>query len=223
MNLKKVADPLLGYAETALHNAQKALDEAELPMKSTPSCGMPCRRRKDAYDNISGQLNGYQAQLDEGKRQMYAQGLISSPSLSNEQLVTEAKAALRQMKVKLLQGQLQLTTGTATAYTQFDAARTRLDEGWRQYNDGVQQLADSRAEYESQKADAEQQLADGLAQLNDAEEQVSQIKSGEWYVLDRSSTVSFVTFEQYADAWMPLHGCSRCSSSWWRRWWPLLL
>ena len=70
---------------------------------------------------------------------MYAQGLISSPSLSNEQLVTEAKAALRQMKVKLLQGQLQLTTGTATAYTQFDAARTRLDEGWQQYNDGVQQ------------------------------------------------------------------------------------
>ena len=43
------------------------------------------------------------------------------------------------------------------------------------------------------------ELADGLAQLNDAEEQVSQIKSGEWYVLDRSSTVSFVTFEQYAD------------------------
>ena len=159
VNLKKVADPLLTYAHTDLRDAlQKA---------------------QDAYDNISGQLNGYQAQLDEGKRQMYAQGLISSPSLSNEQLVTEAKAALRQMKVKLLQGQLQLTTGTATAYTQFDAARTRLDE--------------------SRKADAEQQLADGLAQLNDAEEQVSQIKSGEWYVLDRGSTMSFVTFEQYAD------------------------
>ena len=199
VNLKKVADPLLGYAETALHNAQKALDEAEPADEEYTELRDALQKAQDAYDNISGQLNGYQAQLDEGKRQMYAQGLISSPSLSNEQLVTEAKAALRQMKVKLLQGQLQLTTGTATAYTQFDAARTRLDEGWQQYNDGVQQLADSRAEYESRKADAEQQLADGLAQLNDAEEQVSQIKSGEWYVLDRSSTVSFVTFEQYAD------------------------
>ena len=199
VNLKKVADPLLGYAETALHNAQKALDEAEPADEEYTDLRDALQKAQDAYDNISGQLNGYQAQLDEGKRQMYAQGLISSPSLSNEQLVTEAKAALRQMKVKLLQGQLQLTTGTATAYTQFDAARTRLDEGWQQYNDGVQQLADSRAEYESRKADAEQQLADGLAQLNDAEEQVSQIKSGEWYVLDRSSTVSFVTFEQYAD------------------------
>ena len=199
VNLKKVADPLLGYAETALHNAQKALDEAEPADEEYTDLRDALQKAQDAYDNISGQLNGYQAQLDEGKRQMYAQGLISSPSLSNEQLVTEAKAALRQMKVKLLQGQLQLTTGTATAYTQFDAARTRLDEGWQQYNDGVQQLADSRAEYESRKADAEQQLADGLAQLNDAEEQVSQIKSGEWYVLDRGSTMSFVTFEQYAD------------------------
>nr|WP_243139100.1 MULTISPECIES: ABC transporter permease [unclassified Faecalibacterium] len=199
VNLKKVADPLLGYAETALHNAQKALDEAEPADEEYTELRDALQKAQDAYDNISGQLNGYQAQLDAGKRQMYAQGLISSSSLSNEQLVTEAKAALRQMKVKLLQGQLQLTTGTATAYTQFDAARTRLDEGWQQYNDGVQQLADSRAEYESRKADAEQQLADGLAQLNDAEEQVSQIKSGEWYVLDRSSTVSFVTFEQYAD------------------------
>ena len=199
VNLKKVADPLLGYAETALHNAQKALDEAEPADEEYTELRDALQKAQDAYDNISGQLNGYQAQLDAGKRQMYAQGLISSPSLSNEQLVTEAKAALRQMKVKLLQGQLQLTTGTATAYTQFDAARTRLDEGWQQYNDGVQQLADSRAEYESRKADAEQQLADGLAQLNDAEEQVSQIKSGEWYVLDRGSTMSFVTFEQYAD------------------------
>ena len=199
VNLKKVADPLLGYAETALHNAQKALDEAEPADEEYTDLRDALQKAQDAYDNISGQLNGYQAQLDAGKRQMYAQGLISSPSLSNEQLVTEAKAALRQMKVKLLQGQLQLTTGTATAYTQFDAARTRLDEGWQEYRDGVQQLADSRAEYESRKAEAEQQLADGLAQLNDAEEQVSQIKSGEWYVLDRGSTMSFVTFEQYAD------------------------
>ena len=43
-----------------------------------------------AYDNISGQLNGYQQQLDAGKQQMYAQGLISSPSLSNR---AKAKSA----------------------------------------------------------------------------------------------------------------------------------
>ena len=199
VNLKKVADPLLGYAETALNNARKALDEAEPEDEEYTELRDALQKAQDGYDNINGQLQGYQAQLDAGKQQMYQQGLISSPTLDNDRLITEAKAALRKMKLQLLQGQLQLTTGTATAYTQFDAARQQLDAGWQEYNDGVQQLADSRAEYQSQKADAEEKLAQGLAQLNDAEEQVSQIKSGEWYVLDRGSTLSFVTFEQYAD------------------------
>ena len=199
VNLKKVADPLLTYAETALRNAEKALDEAEPEDEDYIELRDALAKAQAAYDNIYNQLQGYQQQLDEGKRQMYKQGLISSPNLSNDQLVTEAKAALRKMKLQLLQGQLQLTTGTASAYTQFDAAQKQLEEGWAEYNAGQTQLEESRTEYESQKAEAEQKLADGLAQLNDAEEQVSQIKKGEWYVLDRTSTMSCVTFAQYAD------------------------
>ena len=199
VNLKKVADPLLTYAEAALRNAEKALDEAEPEDEDYIELREALAKAQAAYDNIYNQLQGYQQQLDAGKRQMYKQGLISSPNLSNDQLVTEAKAALRKMKLQLLQGQLQLTTGTASAYTQFDAAQKQLEEGWAEYNAGQTQLEESRTEYESQKAEAEQKLADGLAQLNDAEEQVSQIKKGEWYVLDRTSTMSCVTFAQYAD------------------------
>ena len=199
VNLKKVADPLLTYAQTALDNAQKALDEAEPADEEYIELRDALAKAQAAYDNINGQLQGYQAQLDEGKKQMYAQGLISSPNLDNDRLVVEAKAALRRLKLQLLQGQLQLTTGTATAYSQFEAARAQLDAGWQEYQAGVQQLADSRAQYEAQKADAQQKLDEGLQQLTDAEEQVSKIKKGEWYVLDRNSTLSFVTFEQYAD------------------------
>ena len=36
-------------------------------------------------------------------------------------------------------------------------------------------------------------------QIDDAEEQISDIQSGTWYVLDRGSTMSFASFEQYAD------------------------
>ena len=145
VNLKKVADPLLTYAEAALRNAEKALDEAEPEDEDYIELRDALAKAQAAYDNIYNQLQGYQQQLDAGKRQMYKQGLISSPNLSNDQ------------------------------------------------------LEESRTEYESQKAEAEQKLADGLAQLNDAEEQVNQIKKGEWYVLDRTSTMSCVTFAQYAD------------------------
>ena len=106
VNLKQVADPLLGYAETALNNAQKALDEAEPEDEEYTELRDALAKAQAAYDNIKGQLDGYQAQLDAGKQQMYAKGLISSPNLSNTDLVTEAKAALRSMKVQLLQGQL---------------------------------------------------------------------------------------------------------------------
>ena len=199
VNLKQVADPLLDYAETALNNAQKALDEAEPEDEEYTELRDALAKAQAAYDNIKGQLDGYQAQLDAGKQQMYAKGLISSPNLSNTDLVTEAKAALRKMKVQLLQGQLQLSTGTATAYTQFEAARAQLDEGWAQYRSGQEQLDASRTEYETQKADAEQKLAEGQQQINDAEEKIADIQNGEWYVLDRGSTLSIVTLEQYAD------------------------
>ena len=206
VNVQKVAQPLLGYAQTALDNAQKALDEAEPADEDYIELRDALAKAQDSYDNIKNQLDGYQQQLDAGKQQMYAQGLISSPHLSNTDLVTEAKAALRKMKLSLLQGQLSMNTGTATAYSAFAAAqqqledaRTRLDSGWEEYHSGVQQLADSRAEYETQKADAQQKLADGLRQITDAEEQISDIQNGEWYILDRTSTMSFVTFEQYTD------------------------
>lgn len=206
VNLKQVADPLLSYAEAALDNAQKALDEAEPEDEEYTELRQLLAKAQSSYDSIYGQLEGYQNQLDEGKRQMYEQGLLSAPDVDNAQLVTEAKAALRQMKLSVMQGQLGLSTGTASAYSQFSAAeqqladaRAQLDSGWTEYEAGKEQLEQGRAEYENQKADAEQQLAEGLAQLNDAEEQVSKIKSGEWYVLDRNSTMSIVTFEQYSD------------------------
>ncbi len=206
VNLKQVADPLLGYAEAALDNAQKALDEAEPEDEEYTELRELLAKAQSSYDSIYGQLEGYQKQLDEGKRQMYEQGLLSAPDVDNTQLVAEAKAALRQMKLSMMQGQMGLSTGTAEAYSQFSAAeqqmeqaRAQLDSGWAEYESGRAQLEQNRTEYETRKADAERQLAEGLAQLNDAEEQVSKIKSGEWYVLDRNSTMSIVTFEQYSD------------------------
>lgn len=206
VGLKQVADPLLGYAEAALNNARKALDEAEPEDEEYTELRELLAKAQSSYDSIYQQLESYQQQLDEGKRQMYGQGLISSPELSNAALVTEAKAALRSMKLQLLNGQLALSNGGATAWLAFDsaeaqlsAARAKLDAGWGEYRTGSRELESARAEYQAQKAEAEAKLADGWQQILDAEEQVSEIENGSWYVLDRGSTMSIVTFEQYAD------------------------
>ena len=199
VTLKGVADPMLGYAEDILHNAETALEEAEPDDINYVELRDLLARAQALYDSTYNQLAGYQALLDEGKRQMYAQGLISAPDLSNEALVTEAEAALREMKLQVLEGQLALNTGNAEAFTAFDAAeaqleaaRAQLDEGWAEYNDGAAQFAE-------EKASAEAQLADARRQLNDAAEQVDDIAAAEWYVLDRGSIVSIVFYEQNAD------------------------
>ena len=199
VTLKSVADPMLGYAEDILQNAEAALEEAEPDDVNYVELRDLLARAQALYDSTYQQLADYQAQLDQGKQQMYQQGLISSPNLSNEELVTEAEAALKQMKLQVLEGQLALNTGNAQAWTSFDAAekqledaRAQLDEGWDSYNQGA-------AEFARQKADAEAQLADARQQLNDAAEQVDDITAGEWYVLDRDSVVSMVMFEQNAD------------------------
>ena len=199
VTLKSVADPMLGYAEDILQNAEAALEEAEPDDVNYVELRDLLARAQALYDSTYQQLADYQAQLDQGKQQMYQQGLISSPNLSNEELVTEAEAALKQMKLQVLEGQLALNTGNAQAWTSFDAAekqledaRAQLDEGWDSYNQGA-------AEFSQQKADAEAQLDDARQQLNDAAEQVDDITAGEWYVLDRSSVVSMVLFEQNAD------------------------
>ena len=199
VTLKSVADPMLGYAEDILHNAETALEEAEPDDINYVELRDILARAQALYDSTYNQLADYQAQLDEGKRQMYAQGLISSPDLSNEQLVTEAEAALREMKLQVLEGQLALNTGNVEAFTAFDAAeaqleaaRAQLDEGWTEYNDGAAQFAE-------EKAKAEAQLASARQQLNDAAEQVDDIAAAEWYVLDRNSVVSIVFYEQNAD------------------------
>ena len=126
VTLKSVADPMLGYAEDILHNAETALEEAEPDDINYVELRDILARAQALYDSTYNQLADYQAQLDEGKRQMVAQGLISSPDLSNEQLVTEAEAALREMKLQVLEGQLALNTGNVEAFTAFDAAEAQL-------------------------------------------------------------------------------------------------
>ena len=199
VTLKGVADPMLGYAEDILHNAETALEEAEPDDINYVELRDLLARAQALYDSTYNQLAGYQAQLDEGKRQMYAQGLISAPDLSNEELVTEAEAALREMKLQVLEGQLALNTGNAeaspaweAAEPQRDAARAQGGEGGAEYNDGGARLGE-------EKAGAEPQWAAARQQLNDAAEQVDDIAAAEWYVLDRGSIVSIVFYEQNAD------------------------
>ena len=220
VTLKGVADPLLGYAEDILHNAETALEEAEPDDVNYVELRDILNRAQALYDSTYQQLADYQAQLDAGKQQMYAQGLISSPNLSNEELVAEAEAALRQMKLQVLEGQLALNTGNAEAFTAFDAAQAQLEAARRQLDEGWQQYQEGAAAFETQKAQAEAQLADARRQLADAEEQVDDIASASGMCWTATAWCPSCSLPRTPTASSPSPGYSLSSSSWWRPWWP---
>ena len=119
VNLKKVADPLLTYAQTALNNAQKALDEAEPAdedyIELRDALAGP---RPPTTTSAAG--SGLQAQLDEGKSRCTPETHLL-PNLDNDRLVVGGQGRPAAAEAAVAgRPAAQLTTSTATAYSQFE-------------------------------------------------------------------------------------------------------
>lgn len=200
VELLAVVEPMLDYAEQLLHNAEEELNGMDPAL--TPNYDEYLQRYNEArelYDSVAQRVIDYQQQLDDAKRQMFEQGLTTSPDLTNEELRDQCKAKLKEMKLALSKGQMSISTGIASAYAAFEQAeldladaRVKLDDGWVEYEQGVQ-------DYEEGKAEAERELADAFDKITDAQEQIDDIAACEWYVLDRDALTSFVSFELNAD------------------------
>ncbi len=88
---------------------------------------------------------------------------------------------------------------TADAERKIRDAEEELSEGQNDYEEGLVELADGEAEYLEAKSDAEKELADAAKEITDAEEDVAEVELPEWYVLDRNSNISYVSFSMNAD------------------------
>lgn len=202
----EVAQPLQDSAQTVLDFAAEQLETLRQDPQTDPE---NLAKAEEAYQKalenhaaIQAQIDTYQHQLNEVKQQLYGQGLLSGPDISNVELLTQTQAALKKMKTALLSGQMAITS----AYGELERAeqllqdsREQLDKGWAEYQDGVQKLDEGRETFETKKADAQQQLNDAEDQIHDAQAQIDDIAAGEWYVLNRDAIVCFATFEQNID------------------------
>lgn len=206
VEMLKIMQPTLEYAGSMLDSAAEQIARLDPDDPNLEYYQRAYDSARSLYDTISGKMQEYQAQLDAVKQQLYAQGLITSPDISNEELQAQCSAVLKKMKLALTQGQLSISTATAAAYAAFEQAeqqladaRAELDEGWQQYDSGCAELEDGWQQYRDAKAEADRKLADAADQITDAQETIDDIAACEWYVLDRDTLTSFVTFEQNAD------------------------
>lgn len=101
--------------------------------------------------------------------------------------------------VELADAEKTLVDEIAKANKEIRDAEVEIADGWVEYNDGVIELEDGWREYEEGKLEAEQELTDGLNDLLDGEKELRELEQPEWYVLDRNSNTSYVSFQMNAE------------------------
>lgn len=188
----------LEAAKAALDEAKAAIDQAEAAIAALLAAGQ------------TEQAAAAAAAL-EPQKSAYETGLAA---------YTEQAAVLAEKTAALDAGQAELDNGRRAAETEWtaaqdtlDASRRRIEEseqavqkGKEEIADAEKTLADARREleegetaYASSKQEADDKLASAARELDDAQKAIDDMEKPEWYVLDRHTNVSYVSFESNAE------------------------
>lgn len=113
--------------------------------------------------------------------------------------IADGWAKYRDGVKELDDAQKTLKEEVAKANKEIKDGEEELAQGQKDYNEGLVELRDGEKEYLDGKAEAEEELAEAYAELMDAQEEIDKLEVPEWYVLDRNSNISFVSFELNAE------------------------
>lgn len=146
---------------------------------------------KSKIEASKKQLTGGRSQISAAKQKL--QSGRSAINSSKKQLesseaeikkqegsLTEAKQTLEQSEKEIAEGKAQLANG-----------EKQLKEAKKEYQDGLK-------EYETSREKAMKELDDGEKKIQEAKEDVEAIESGEWYILNRRQTQSYVEYGEEA-------------------------
>ncbi|MEZ4357857.1 MAG: FtsX-like permease family protein [Eubacteriales bacterium] len=112
-----------------------------------------------------------------------------------------AVSSLTSEEIALISDETALNQMIDTTNAQFDASEKQIEEGLSQIetgreelNDAKDELNESKAQYNNAELEAKRELDTALNEINQAQEDIDNIEMPEWYILDRNSNVSYVSF-----------------------------
>ena len=111
------------------------------------------------------------------------------------EIKSEAEEKLADAKSQIAENEQKLADGEKA----ISDAETEISENEKKIADGEKEYADGLADYNEAKETADREFADAERKINDAKDEISKLKKPEWYVLDRSKTMSFASFDSNAD------------------------
>ena len=127
--------------------------------------------------------------IEEGKKE-YINGVLK---------INDGWEKYNQGKTELQKGRSTLENETNKALLEIEIGEKELAKGQKEYEKGLIDIEKADKDYKEAKEDVEGELSDAYTELMDAEQEIRDLEEPEWYVLDRGSNISYVSFELNAD------------------------
>jgi len=102
-------------------------------------------------------------------------------------------------KTELQNARITLEKETKQAIEDIESGEEELANGRKEYEKGLKDIEKVDEKYKKAKEEVEEELEEAYVELLDAEQEIKDLEDPEWYVLDRDSNMSYVSFELNAD------------------------
>ena len=176
-----------------LKDAKKDIEKAEIELEDA---------KKELEENRKELEDGWK-ELDDGRIELEdAKKKLDDGYIE----YYDGRKELDDAWIKYKDGLVELEDAKNTLVEEVDKANKKikdaekdLSKGQIDYNKGVVELSDGEKTYLKEKLDAEKKLADAAIELADAEDEIADLEIPKWYVLDRNSNMSFVSYRLNAD------------------------
>ncbi len=189
----------LEEAENQLYRLDRALEAV------TPADREKVRQARADYNAAANTIAEKQAELEKAESELPE--LIREQYDTLEQKLADARAeGLETIERELADARAEAEEEIAEAEEELEDGRTKLADAGTELADAKTRIADAEKEladgqhkYDDARTEADEKIADARAKLDDAKAEVEDIEVPEWYITDRSDTVSFSSFSSNSE------------------------
>lgn len=196
---------LQAYLEKSVTDAQSAVDTLNSQITTLTATVTQLQATVDQLQSGRNKLTQAKATLDESRNKLdTAQAEIDAnrSTLENgQEQIDSAKEQLAEAKNTLDASYDELVSGQAkidSAKAELEDNKQKLADARTTLADSKKELADAKEKFNQQITSSEEALGYGQSQITDAQNKLDDLEVPTWYVLDRSSLLSYTEYEQNA-------------------------
>ncbi len=203
------AEKELADAEKELADGEKELAANEIKLQDGER---ELRENEQKLENARNDLEQAKSDYEDGvakynqeKEDTYAQ----LDQLKAELTQVEGTPYYEQYLAQYEDAKLQADQQFAAAWAELEAARIQIEDGEKEISDGLNEIETAKKDIAQGKAeladgkqeieDGKQKIADAQEELDDARDEIDDIENPDTYVLDRTTNIGYVCFENDTD------------------------